>query len=86
MTDSPHLSEVVTLYDSNIRDPIATLRAIADEIEAGKYGDVGCIALCLLGDTMEVFSAGPDSAGPSAAVLLHAGFMRLTGYIEQHGK
>ena len=36
---------VVQLYDSNHRDPVATLRRIADEIEAGQYGDVGTAVL-----------------------------------------
>ena len=78
--------KVVTLRESNFRDPAATLRAIADAIEAGKYGDVGCIGLALLGDTMEVFGMGRDSEAPSVALLLHAGFMRLSNSIEQHGR
>lgn len=77
---------VVQLYDSNIRDPAATLRKIADQIEAGDYGEVGCAALAILGDSMEVFGMGSDSEGPSVAVLLHAGFMRISNAIEQHGK
>lgn len=81
-----HLAEVVQLYDSNIRDPAATLRKIADSIEAGEYGDVGCVVVALLGDTMECFGAGPDSEGASAALLFHAAFMRLSGAVEGHGK
>lgn len=79
------LAEVVTLYESNNRNPSATLRVIADAIDTGEYGEVGCVAVALLGKTMEVFSAGPDSEGPSAALLLHAGFMRLSKAIEEHG-
>lgn len=78
--------KVVQLYESNIRDPAATLRKIADEIEAGDFGPVGCAALVILGDTMEVFSMGEDSEAPAAGMLLHAGFMRLSKYIEEHGK
>lgn len=82
---APHL-KVVTLQESNFRDPVATLRNIADALEQGEYGDVGCVAVALLGDTMEVFGAGPDSEGPSVALLLHAGFMRLSQAVEEHGK
>lgn len=77
---------VVQLYESNYRDPVAALRRIADEIERGEYGEVGCVGVVVLGDTMEVFGAGEDSEGPSVALLLHAGFMRLSKSIEQHGK
>lgn len=78
--------KVVELRKSNFRDPSATLRVIADEIDAGKYGDVGSVGLVLLGDTFEVFGMGKDSEGPSIALMLHAGFMRLSGAIEEHGK
>jgi hypothetical protein len=77
---------VVSLYESNYRDPAATLRVIADDIEAGKYGEVGCVGVALIGDTMEVFGAGADSEAPSVAMLLHAAFMRLSRSIEEHGK
>lgn len=70
-------AEIVTLHQSNFRDPAATLRDIADEIEAGKYGAVGCLGIVVMGDDLEVFGAGPDSEGPAVAVLLHAGFNKL---------
>jgi hypothetical protein len=78
--------KVVTLQESNYRDPVATLRRIADDIEAGEYGPVGCAAVALLGNSMEVFGMGPDSEAPSVALLLHAGFMRLSRSIEEHGQ
>lgn len=80
------LAEVIVLHGSNYRDPVATIRKIADEIEAGKYGGVGCVGVVLLGDTMEVFGAGEDSEAPSVALLLHAGFLRLSRSIEEHGR
>lgn len=78
--------KVIQLHESNYRDPVATLRIIADAIESGKYGDVGCVGVCLLGDTMEVFGMGRDSEASSTAMLLHAGFMRLAQSLEQHGR
>jgi len=80
------IAEVVTLYDSNTRDPMATLRKIADYIEKGEYGAVGSLGLVLLGDKMEVFGMGDDAEAPSIALLLHAGFMRLSKAVEEHGE
>jgi len=80
------VAEVVTLYDSNARDVPATLRKIADQIEAGEYGTVGSAGLVVLGDTMEVFGLGASAEAPSIALLLHAGFMRLSGALESHGR
>jgi hypothetical protein len=78
--------KVFTLFKSNYRDPVAALRVIADDIEAGKYGDVGTIGVVLLGDTMEVFGMGVDSTGPSVALLLNAGVLRLTRELEEYGR
>ena len=83
---NPHVAEVVTLYENNFRDPVAELRRIADEIEAGDYGGVGCVAIALLGDKLEVFAAGMDSEPCSAGMLLHAGFMKMSQAIVEHGK
>lgn len=77
---------ILRLYETNFRDPVATIRKIADEIEAGKYGAVGSLALVLLGDQMEVFSAGEDSEPCSTALLLHSGFLRISKAVEEHGK
>lgn len=77
---------VVTLYPSNYRDPAPTLRVIADEIDAGRYGDVGCVGVALLGNTLEVFGAGRDSDGTSTGMVLLAGAMRLLNPIVYHGR
>ena len=82
----PTTPKLVTLTESNYRQAAPTLRAIADEIEAGKYGAVGCVAVAILGDTMEVFGAGIDSDAPSVALLLHAAFLRLSRSVEEHGR
>jgi hypothetical protein len=79
-------SNVVTLFKSNFREVAATLRKIADEVDNGDFGEVGCCAIAILGDELHVFGAGPDSEGPSVAVTLHAGFMKLSGMIVGHGK
>lgn len=78
--------KVVSLFETNYRNPATTLRKIADAIEAGKYGDVGSIGVALMGDTFEVFGCGKNSDGPSVAMLFHAGLMRLTSVAERHGR
>lgn len=80
------MAEIVTLYKSNMRDVPATLREIADEIEAGKYGNVGCAGLAIMGDKVEAFGMGEDSDGCSIAMLFHAAFARMSRSIEEHGQ
>ena len=77
---------IVSLYPTNFRDVPATLRNIANEIESGKYGEVGSCAVTLLGNTFEVFGMGADAEGPSIGILLNAGVLRITKAIEGHGK
>lgn len=72
------LAEVFTLNETNFRDPAATLRRVADQIEAGEYGEVNHAGLVIHGETLEVFGMGKDSEAESVAMLLHAGFMRMS--------
>jgi len=83
MTDAA--SNVVELYPHNSRDPVASLRALADDIEAGVYGEVGTIGVAVLADKLEVFGFGADCEGPSVAVTLHAGFMKISNAVMEHG-
>lgn len=78
--------KLVTLYDTNMRNPSATIRKIADEIDSGKYGQVDCVAVVLFGDTLEVFSAGPDSNATFTISLLQAGALRLVRMMERKGR
>lgn len=73
---TPNLT-VVELYPSNLRQPAATLRRIADEIDAGEYGVVHELALVLHGDAVEVFGIGPEQDGGTTHLLLHAGAAKL---------
>lgn len=77
--------KVVPLYESNLRDPVATLRNIADQMEAGEYGEIGSVAMVVMGDTLEVFGFGADSETPTVALLLHAGFQKISTAIMNHG-
>ncbi|MBA3241617.1 MAG: hypothetical protein H0T60_10375 [Acidobacteria bacterium] len=78
--------QVVTLYESNFRSAADTLRQIADEIDKGTYGEIGCAAIALLGDTLHVFGAGVDAEPPSIGMLFSAAHQRLAKSLEQHGK
>jgi hypothetical protein len=80
------LAEVTTIYPSNFRDPVPMLRNLADAIESGKYGDVGCVAVSLLGDEMYVFGWGRDSESPSVHLMLCAGARYLEQGLLDHGK
>lgn len=77
--------KVITLHEHNYRQAAPTLRKIADEIEAGDYGAVGTVAIALLGDRLEVFAAGPDSDGTSAACVLQAGANKIINALVNHG-
>lgn len=65
------------LYPSNHRDPVATLRLIADEIEAGNYGDVSAIGVAMLSDTIDVFGMGPEADAATISVILGVASRRL---------
>lgn len=82
--------KVVTMCESSLRDVPAQLRLLADRIERGDYGPVGCCGVTILGDTFEVFGYGDgvqeDGIGPSIMTLLQAGIQRIAGSIEQHGR
>ena len=78
--------KIVSIHDSNFRETVTTLRLIADQIEAGKYGAVGCCGVVVLGDTLEVFGMGPDSDGAAVQTVLAAGAFRLMHAIAEHGR
>ncbi len=84
MSEKPDL-KVVELYKHNFRDPSSALRSLADEIERGDYGDVSTCAVSIFGDKLHVFGSGKDSESPTVALLLHAGFSKLSRTLEDYG-
>lgn len=76
--------KVVTLYDTNFRDPAATLRVIADEIESGKHGAIWCCTVALMGNTLEVFGMGSDSEVPTMHFVLCAAAQKLQESLLDH--
>jgi hypothetical protein len=77
--------KLATLYESNRLDTVKTLRLIADQVEAGKYGDVGSCAVVMMGNTLEVFGMGPDSVGPTIHLVLCAGAAKFQAALLEHG-
>jgi hypothetical protein len=69
--------KVVTLIESNFRDPAATLRAIADEIDAGHYGEVSSAVLVLAANELSVIPMGRESDSGVACLLLNAAVNKL---------
>lgn len=82
--------KVITLRETTLRDSPSKLRQLADAIERGEYGNVGCVGVVLLGNSLEVFGFGDgikdDGVAPSVATLFRAGALRLEMSIESHGK
>ncbi len=77
---------VVQFPTPDYREPVKALRCLADEIEAGDYGDVGSCGVVIFGDTMEVFGSGVDSDGPTISLLFSAAAHRFAREIEEHGR
>lgn len=72
------LAPVTTLFATNFRDIATTLRVIADQIEAGDYGEVKEGALVLSGASLEVFGLGETNHdGGSTHLILHCGATKL---------
>lgn len=83
MSGGPKLVQFPT---PDYRDPVKALRNLADEIESGKWGEVGSCGVVVMGDTMEVFGSGLDSDGPAIALLFAAAAHRFASEIEGHGR
>lgn len=64
--------EVVTLYDSNYRDVVATLRKVADQIEAGEYGEVSQYVLVVDNGLSEIFCGGEANSAESVFLMQRA--------------
>lgn len=77
---------VVDFPVPDYRDPVKMLRNLAGQIEAGDFGEVGTIAIAIFGDTLEVFGGGPDSDGPTCALVFQAASFRFAKEIESHGQ
>jgi hypothetical protein len=73
------------IHESSLCDVPAKLRLLADEIESGDLGAVGCCAVAVLGDQFTIYGFGEDSRAPSAHCLFHAAAVKLAMAFVEHG-
>lgn len=78
-------AKVIRLYKNNYRQAVPMMRKWARSIENGEYGDVGSVAMVILGDKLRVFGAGPDADPTTIAALLQAGNLKIVNQIVRHG-
>ena len=79
-------AKVIRLYKNNYRQAVPMLRKWARNIETGEYGDVGSVALVVLGDKLRVFGAGPEADQATIAALLQAGNLKIVNRMVRHGE
>jgi hypothetical protein len=80
-----HLN-VVNFPVPDYRDPVKALRNLANQIEAGDFGEVTSCGVVIFGDAMEVFGSGEDSPASTIALLFNAAALRFARSIEEHGR
>ena len=83
----PELKVVGEINPPDYRDAVKMLRNLADDIEAGEFGEVNSIALVRFGDDgLHVHAGGRDSDAGTAMLLLMSGVNKLTGPLLEHGE
>jgi len=69
-------AKIIQLDSATIEDAAKVLRAIADEIDAGKHGKVSAAIVILDGDELALFGSG-DASQYKAVWLLEAAKQEL---------
>lgn len=69
-------AKVIELDRATIEDAAKVLRAIADEVDAGKYGKVKAAVIVIDGDELALFGSG-DAAQYKAVWMLEAAKQEL---------
>lgn len=77
---------VVNFPVPDYKNPVTMLRNLADQIEAGEFGEVNTIAIATFGQSLEIFGGGSDSEAPTVALLFNAAAMRFAREIEEYGR
>ena len=76
--EEPELKVVGEIKPHDYKDPVQMLRNIADEIEAGKFGDVETLVVALAADHgYEMFGGGRKSSLEECAFLYATAHQRL---------
>lgn len=82
--------KVVPMREISLREVAKNLRAVADQVEAGEYGDVRCCGLAMLGDEFYAFGFGDgvngESVSPSVALLFQAGVTEISETVRKYGR
>lgn len=71
------MTNLIVMRETNLLNIPATLREIANDIEAGVFGEATGCAVVLDAQTLEVFYCGTGEAAPNAHLLLHAGAAKM---------
>lgn len=85
MSERPALN-VVQLPVSDLRDVVDNLRRLADQIEAGTFGEIQTCGVALFSDKTRLFGYGNDSSAPTVALLFHAAAIMMAMPIVEHGE
>lgn len=64
---------------------VASLRKLAEEIEKGVHGEVGCVAVAVYGRRLFVYGFGPASDPPALHYLFSVAQSRLVDLIKEDG-
>ncbi len=75
---SPDLKVIGRIDPPEYKDPVKMLRNLADDIEAGDFGEVTSIAITTFGDAgLHAFGGGQDSEAPTVALMFQAASMKM---------
>ena len=77
---------IVEFPTPDYRDPVKMLRNLANQIEAGDFGEITSLGVVTFGPTMEIFGAGIDSSACTVALLFNAAALRFAKELEQQGR
>lgn len=78
--------EKTELHHSTLCDAPAKLREMANDIEAGKYGEIATAVVVLYSDQLRTFGYGPFGDAPNAAIALAAAHADLVEYVRTRGR
>lgn len=74
----PELKVIGEIKPPEYKDPVRMLRNLADNIEAGKYGEIETLVVATAGDQgYETFGGGQDSGMHTCAFLFATAHQRL---------
>ena len=70
-------AHLYVMRETNLRNIPATLRALADAIEANEYGPTTACAVVWQADELEISYTGEGEAVPNTVFLMHAALHKM---------